>query len=79
VAGGILWAGGEFVSVTMLAVLVVQWMRQSEREARRVDRELDRQEAAAAAAAAAGATAADRTGTIGGQLRGGSATTDDRT
>jgi putative copper resistance protein D len=45
VAGGILWAGGEFVSVTMLAVLVVQWMRQSEREARRVDRELDRQEA----------------------------------
>jgi putative copper resistance protein D len=94
VAGGILWAGGEFVSVTMLAVLVVQWMRQSEREARRVDRELDRQEAAAAAAsaggssaaasapassaAAAGASAADRTGTIGGQLRGGSATTDDR-
>src|SRR4029453_7830566 len=24
-AGGILWAGGELVSVTMLAVLVVQW------------------------------------------------------
>ncbi|SCF14517.1 putative copper resistance protein D [Micromonospora haikouensis] len=45
VAGGILWAGGEFVSVTMLAVLVVQWVRQSEREARRLDRELDRQEA----------------------------------
>jgi cytochrome c oxidase assembly factor CtaG len=45
VAGGILWAGGEFVSITMLAVLVVQWVRQSEREARRVDRELDRQEA----------------------------------
>jgi putative copper resistance protein D len=45
IAGGILWAGGEFVSVNMLAVLLVQWMRQSEREARRVDRELDRQEA----------------------------------
>nr|WP_246447691.1 cytochrome c oxidase assembly protein [Micromonospora polyrhachis] len=45
VAGGILWAGGEFVSITMLAVLVVQWIRQSEREARRLDRELDRQEA----------------------------------
>ncbi|MGR6321209.1 cytochrome c oxidase assembly protein [Micromonospora soli] len=45
VSGGILWAGGEFVSVTMLAVLVVQWIKQSEREARRVDRELDRQEA----------------------------------
>jgi putative copper resistance protein D len=52
VAGGILWAGGEVVSVTMLAVLVVQWIRASEREARRVDRELDRQEEAAAAAAA---------------------------
>ncbi len=44
VAGGILWAGGEIVSVTMLAVLVVQWMRQSDREARRVDRRLDREE-----------------------------------
>jgi putative membrane protein len=43
-AGGILWAGGEFVSVTMLAVLVVQWMRQSDREARRIDRRLDREE-----------------------------------
>jgi putative copper resistance protein D len=28
----------------MLAVLVVQWMRQSDREARRVDRQLDREE-----------------------------------
>jgi putative copper resistance protein D len=44
VAGGILWAGGEIVSVTMLAVLVVQWMRQSDREATRVDRQLDREE-----------------------------------
>ena len=49
-AGGILWASGEFVSVTMLAVLVVQWMREAEREARRVDRQLDREEAEAAAA-----------------------------
>lgn len=45
VAGGVLWAGGEFVSITMLGVLTMQWMRQSEREARRIDRELDRQEA----------------------------------
>lgn len=45
IAGGILWGGGEFVSVTVLAVLVGQWMRQAEREARRIDRELDRQEA----------------------------------
>jgi putative copper resistance protein D len=52
VAGGILWAGGEFVSVTMLAVLIVQWFKQSEREARRIDRQLDREEAAEAARAA---------------------------
>jgi putative copper resistance protein D len=56
-AGGILWASGELVSVTMLAVLVVQWMRASDREARRIDRELDRQEAEAAAAEAAAAEA----------------------
>jgi hypothetical protein len=30
----------------MLAVLVAQWMRHAEREARRVDRKLDREEAA---------------------------------
>jgi cytochrome c oxidase assembly factor CtaG len=46
VAGGVLWAGGEIVSVTMLGILVVQWIRQSEREAKRVDRALDRAEAA---------------------------------
>jgi putative copper resistance protein D len=51
VAGGILWAGGEIVSVTMIAVLVVQWMRASDREAARIDRALDRAEAEAAAAA----------------------------
>ena len=52
-AGGILWAGGEIVSVTMLGILVLQWIRQSEREARRIDRALDRVEAAEAQAAAA--------------------------
>jgi putative copper resistance protein D len=52
-AGGILWAGGEVVSVTMLAVLVAQWMRHAEREARRVDRQLDREEAARSAAVTA--------------------------
>jgi putative membrane protein len=40
--GGILWAGGEVVSVTMIAVLVVQWMRAADKEAIRVDRQLDR-------------------------------------
>lgn len=45
-AGGILWAGGEVVTVAVLGVLLVQWIRASEREARRIDRELDRLEAA---------------------------------
>jgi putative copper resistance protein D len=62
VAGGILWAGGEFVAVGMLGALVFQWMRASDKEARRIDRALDRaeaEEAAAAAASAAGGMAAD--------------------
>jgi putative copper resistance protein D len=46
-AGGILWAGGELVSVTMLGVLVAQWMRHADREARQVDRRLDLAAAAA--------------------------------
>ena len=57
VAGGILWAGGEMVSVTMLGILIIQWMRQSEREAKAIDRALDRAEAAAAAAAGSGTLA----------------------
>lgn len=77
VAGGVLWAGGEFVSVTMLAVLVVQWMRQSEREARRVDRELDRREARERAdsgpVATGGGTVADVAGAGAGRGAGGTA------
>lgn len=64
-AGGVLWAGGELVSVTMLAVLVVQWIKQSRQEAARIDRQLDREEAAQAAvdsAAAAGSAQADADG-----------------
>ncbi|HEX8348078.1 MAG TPA: cytochrome c oxidase assembly protein [Actinoplanes sp.] len=61
VAGGILWAGGELVSITMLGILIVQWIRQSEREARRVDRALDRAEAAEAAQAG-GTTREDPSG-----------------
>jgi putative membrane protein len=56
VAGGILWAGGEIVSVTMLGILILQWIKQSEREAKRVDRALDRAEAAERAQAAATTT-----------------------
>ncbi|BCJ77908.1 hypothetical protein CS0771_74520 [Catellatospora sp. IY07-71] len=48
-AGGVLWAGGEIVSVTMLAILVAQWIRQSRQEAARIDRQLDREDAARAA------------------------------
>jgi putative copper resistance protein D len=55
-AGGILWAGGELISVTMLGILVIQWIRQSEREARRIDRALDRAEAEQARAAVKAAT-----------------------
>jgi putative copper resistance protein D len=55
-AGGILWAGGELISVTMLGILIIQWMRQSEREAKRIDRALDRAEAEQARAAVASAT-----------------------
>jgi putative copper resistance protein D len=55
-AGGILWAGGELISVTMLGILIIQWMRQSEREAKRIDRALDRAEAEQARAAVAAAT-----------------------
>ncbi|HEV7964960.1 MAG TPA: cytochrome c oxidase assembly protein, partial [Actinoplanes sp.] len=53
VAGGILWAGGELVSVTMLGILIVQWIKESEREAKRIDRALDRAEAQERARSAA--------------------------
>jgi putative copper resistance protein D len=56
-SGGILWAGGEIVSVTMLAVLIAQWMRHADREARQVDRRLDRAAAAARRDSPATATA----------------------
>jgi putative copper resistance protein D len=52
-AGGILWAGGEMISVTTLGILVIQWIKQSEREAKRIDRALDRAEAQEAARLAA--------------------------
>ncbi len=54
-AGGILWAGGELISVTTLAILVVQWIKHSEREAKRIDRALDRAEAEQARSVAAAA------------------------
>ena len=43
--GGLLWASGDVVGLLFMAVLLTQWMRASEREARREDRRLDRLEA----------------------------------
>ena len=50
-AGGILWAAGEIVSILIFIALTVQWSRASDREARRIDRQLDREDAAREAAA----------------------------
>ena len=44
--GGLLWSSGDLVGLLFLGVLLTQWMRASEREARREDRRLDRLDAA---------------------------------
>jgi cytochrome c oxidase assembly factor CtaG len=56
-AGGILWSAGDAVGLLFFAVLFVQWVRSSMREAEREDRRLDLLEARAARAAAGGAHA----------------------
>jgi cytochrome c oxidase assembly factor CtaG len=43
-AGGLLWASGDVVGLVFFGVLFVQWVQQSQREARREDRRLDRLE-----------------------------------
>jgi cytochrome c oxidase assembly factor CtaG len=48
VAGGILWGSGDVVAILVVAVLFVQWVRSSMREAAREDRRLDLLEAQAA-------------------------------
>jgi putative copper resistance protein D len=50
-AGGILWSAGDAVGLLFVAVLFVQWVRSSMREAEREDRRLDLLEARAARAA----------------------------
>ncbi|MGZ4748632.1 MAG: cytochrome c oxidase assembly protein [Oryzihumus sp.] len=57
-AGGILWSSGDVVGLLFFAVLFVQWVRSSMREAVREDRRLDRLEQAEARAAKAGDTPA---------------------
>ena len=47
-AGGILWASGDLIGVLFFAVLFIQWVRQSVREAAREDRRLDLAESRAA-------------------------------
>ena len=47
-AGGLLWASGDLVGLTVFGVLFVQWVRSSMKEAEREDRRLDLQEARAA-------------------------------
>jgi cytochrome c oxidase assembly factor CtaG len=44
-AGGLLWGSGDVVGLVIFAVLFMQWVRQSQREAVREDRRLDRLEA----------------------------------
>ena len=48
--GGLLWASGDIVGLLFLFVVLMQWMRASEREAAREDRRLDRLDAAATTA-----------------------------
>jgi cytochrome c oxidase assembly factor CtaG len=52
VAGGILWATGDLIGLVFFAVLFVQWVRSSKKEAAREDRRLDLLEARAARSAA---------------------------
>ncbi|MGK2874185.1 MAG: cytochrome c oxidase assembly protein [Nocardioides sp.] len=49
-AGGILWGSGDLVGLSLFAVLFVQWVRSSMKEAAREDRRLDRIEAHATSA-----------------------------
>ena len=44
IAGGLLWGSGDIVGLLFFGVLFVQWVQQSQREARREDRRLDRLE-----------------------------------
>jgi cytochrome c oxidase assembly factor CtaG len=44
IAGGLLWGSGDLVGLLFFGILFVQWVKQSQREARREDRRLDRLE-----------------------------------
>lgn len=53
-AGGLLWATGDLTMVFAMATIFVQWIKESNREAKRVDRAMDREDAARARAAGLG-------------------------
>jgi cytochrome c oxidase assembly factor CtaG len=55
IAGGLLWGSGDLIALSFFAVLFVQWVRASMKEAVREDRRLDRLEQQAARRAAAAA------------------------
>ena len=55
-AGGILWAAGDLIGLVFFAVLFVQWVRSSMKEAAREDRRLDLIDARAARSAASSET-----------------------
>lgn len=44
-AGGLMWATGDLTMFAAMITIFVQWVKESNREARRIDRALDRQEA----------------------------------
>ncbi|SHI39933.1 putative copper resistance protein D [Tessaracoccus bendigoensis DSM 12906] len=47
-AGGLLWATGDLTMFAAMGTIFIQWIRESNREAKRIDRQLDREEAAQA-------------------------------
>lgn len=44
-AGGLIWATGDITMFAAMITIFIQWVQESQREARRVDRALDREEA----------------------------------
>lgn len=47
-AGGLMWATGDLTMFAAMITIFVQWVKESQREAKRIDRALDRAEARAA-------------------------------
>lgn len=52
-AGGLMWATGDLTMLAAMVLIFIQWIKDSNREAKRIDRALDREEAEEAKRAAA--------------------------